>query len=159
MLCDGACMRAFHAGVRLKEEGAENLAYVDDDGPDQVLCNPLQMGAELYTHYANNVNALLECPNCLAHRHQCFICKQEGNSVGKEEGLNPNWVQEVYRCAHLCWAHIALLGTVCQMTICCIQQAKMQRRTYAEDSCMVVTLLIFPGNCYRKLLQTSSSDL
>ncbi|BDA49308.1 probable histone-lysine N-methyltransferase, H3 lysine-36 and H4 lysine-20 specific isoform at N-terminal half [Coccomyxa sp. Obi] len=88
LLCDGGCMRAFHAGAKLKEAADEDNPEYEDD-PES--CNPLSIGAEVFMHF-ETTNDLFECPNCSSHIHQCFVCKQEGSS----DPADPD--QNVYRC-------------------------------------------------------------
>ena len=42
-------------------------------------CNPLGMPADLAEQLiVKSKNETVLCPNCLAKRHQCFVCKREG---------------------------------------------------------------------------------
>ncbi len=48
------------------------------------LCNPLAMPRDLaQLLIGSNQNDQFLCPNCLANRHQCYDCKQEGEA-GRE---------------------------------------------------------------------------
>ncbi|KAL4452599.1 hypothetical protein ABPG75_008261 [Micractinium tetrahymenae] len=64
LACDGPCMRSFHADLE------------DGDGSG---CNMLLLPLDLARHLANSNETLL-CPNCLAGKHQCYICKGEGKA-------------------------------------------------------------------------------
>ena len=106
LLCDGSCMRAFHGGMAPVADDDKSLpqnASGDHDSgtpdPDagmvwsSDMCNTLRCSRELFKHLDSS-NEPFECPNCLAHTHQCFVCKKEGCSNASKGAQ-----QQVFRCA------------------------------------------------------------
>ena len=73
LLCDGPCMRSFHA---------------NED------CNVLQIPPELFKVLQNSRDQFL-CPMCFAGKHRCFMCGNLGPSQAREQTA-----QELFRQAH-----------------------------------------------------------
>lgn len=84
-MCDGPCMRSFHAGMKDSEE---------DEGEQQVydarFCNPVNIPPDLFKALTQQGSERFNCPNCLAGIQQCFVCKKEGQADS-----------EVFRCESL----------------------------------------------------------
>lgn len=47
---------------------------------DSKLCNPMGMPADLGKLLLAHHSETFICPNCLASRHQCFVCKKLGST-------------------------------------------------------------------------------
>ena len=91
--CDGTCLRSFHLGLETQPDGSKTWS--------QEVCNSMGMSQDLarFLEAPDGLSAAFKCPNCLAGRHQCFVCKREGWSThqgpgGSQEPHN----REVYNC-------------------------------------------------------------
>lgn len=73
-MCDGPCLRSFHAGMRESDEPDEEPLY------DAKACNPVKIPHDLFEALTQQGAERFNCPNCLAGIHQCFVCKCEGTA-------------------------------------------------------------------------------
>lgn len=101
--CDGLCMRSFHMGIDWTE-----TAKLYSKGYCNPLALPKDLAMHLIVSFANTShstlsmlatqlrppasfgdclrilaqedNVFFECPSCLAQRHHCFACYEEGNA-------------------------------------------------------------------------------